>query len=126
MSHPFNQDRAPLTLLEQLTYERTGITSPNWKTEPATNLEQEIANFKRDLPGWWYSICECERTCDASCAPTRESFDIALVEVDERFNEGFHADLPQPSSLAMALRAVRLDALAAKGDNYDEYEGMGG
>lgn len=92
----------------------------DWKTEPATDLEHQIRRFKEDLPGWWFSVGECERSCDASCAPTRESFAIDLVAVDERFNDGFHADLPQPSSLAAALKDVRIQALEALGEHYEE------
>src|SRR3546814_15729763 len=71
-------------------------------------------DFKAALPGWWFSVCECQVSCDASCAPTRESPDIALIEHDERFDLGFDADLPQPSTLAQALRSVMADAIEAK------------
>lgn len=86
----------------------------DWRTSPATDLEAAIAEFKAALPGWWYSVCECQVSCDASCAPTRESADIALVESRNQFDDGFHVDLPQPSSLAQALRHVMLEALKAK------------
>src|SRR3546814_10908957 len=66
-------------------------------------------DFKAALPGWWFSVCECQVSCDASCAPTRESPDIALIEHDERLDLGFDADLPQPSTLAKALRSVMAD-----------------
>src|SRR3546814_1504069 len=92
--------------------EACGVTG--WQTSPATGLEQAIADFKAALPGWWFSVCECQVSCDASCAPTRESPDIALIEHDERFDLGFDADLPQPSTLAKALRSVMADAIEAK------------
>lgn len=85
----------------------------DWKTAPATDLEAAIARFKRDLPGWWFSVGECQVSCDASCAPTRESEHMALIPQDERFNSGFHVDDPQPSSLAKALDIVRKGALEA-------------
>lgn len=84
-----------------------------WKTSPATGPEAAIARFKADLPGWWFSVCECQVSADASCAPTRESEHIALVDADPRFDEGFHIDLPQPAALADALDTVREQALAA-------------
>lgn len=77
-------------------------------------IEAMIARFKTALPGWWYTLGECERSCDASCAPTRASADLALIPFDERFNSGFHCDLPQPSTLADALGAVMGEALSAK------------
>lgn len=85
----------------------------DWKVAPATDLEAAISRFKRDLPGWWFSVCECQVSCDASCAPTVESEHSALMEQDDRFNSGFHADLKQPSTLAHALHAVRTEALEA-------------
>lgn len=85
----------------------------DWKTAPATGLEQAIAEFKAALPGWWFSVCECQVSADASCAPTRESEHVKLAMVDERFDQGFHADLPQPATLADALRAVMQEALLA-------------
>lgn len=86
----------------------------SWQTSPATSLEQVIAEFKAALPGWWYSVCECQLSCDASCAPTAESPDIGLIGYDEQFNDGFHVDLLQPATLADALRTVMRDALEAK------------
>jgi len=84
-----------------------------WKTAPATDLEAAIAEFKAKLPGWWFSVCECQVSCDASCAPTSDSPHIEKAYTDNRFDSGFHADLLQPSSLAEALRDVQQQALAA-------------
>lgn len=84
-----------------------------WPTDCHTGIEAAIAQFRRDLPGWWYSLGECNVSCDASCAPTGESSDINLIPLDDRFNDGFHADLYQPSTLAEALNDVREQALAA-------------
>lgn len=85
-----------------------------WTTSPATGLEAAIAEFKAALPGWWFSVCECQVSADASCAPTSETPDIALIALDDRFDSGFHADLPQPATLADALRDVMRQALEAK------------
>lgn len=91
-----------------------------WQNKPQDDLEVAIAEFKAKLPGWWYSVCECQVSCDASCAPTTESSHIDLIQTDEKglvlrrddpFDSGFHADLPQPSSLAEALRDVMNQAL---------------
>lgn len=76
-------------------------------------IEQAIRRFKSDLPGWWYSVCECQVSCDASCAPTTDSPRYELAFTDDRFDSGFHADLAQPSTLADALDAVRVAALSA-------------
>ncbi len=79
-----------------------------------TGIENVIARFKKELPGWWYSLGECQVSCDASCAPTSESKDIELIPQNENFNSGFHADVPQPSKLTSALLIVMHEALAAK------------
>lgn len=86
----------------------------DWQTAPATGLEAAIAEFKAVLPGWWFSVCECQVSCDASCAPTRDVPTLReLLLIDHRFDTGFHIDLPQPSTLAAALRAVMAQALEA-------------
>jgi hypothetical protein len=85
----------------------------NWTRARQDDLGAAIAEFKARLPGWWYSVCECQVSCDASCAPTVESPHIALVEPGNHFDGGFHADLKQPSTLAEALRDVMQQALDA-------------
>lgn len=88
----------------------------DWKTRPAENLELAIAEFKAVLPGWWYSVCECQVSCDARIAPTVESRDIAIVHAlpaGSPWDDGFATALDQPSSLAEALRHVTDMALAA-------------
>lgn len=86
----------------------------DWLTKPQPDLEATILEFKQKLPGWWYSIGECQVSCDASCAPTTESPDINLIDRDSAFDSGFHVDLHQPSTLAEALRYVMERALEAK------------
>lgn len=78
----------------------------------ADGLEAAIADLKATLPGWWYSVCECQVSCDATIAPTTDSEHIALIrEAGDRFDAGFSVDLPQPSSLADALRHVMFEAM---------------
>jgi hypothetical protein len=91
-----------------------GEPSPEWHTKPQPSLEEAIARFKAALPGWWYSVCECQVSCDATVAPTAESPDIALVEHGNDFDGGFSVDLYQPSTLAEALITAMNEALAAK------------
>lgn len=86
----------------------------DWKQKPQSDLEATIAEFKATLPGWWYSICECQVSCDASCAPTTETDDIDLIRFNPDFDSGFFAYLAQPSTLAEALRDVMAQALKAK------------
>lgn len=85
-----------------------------WPLNCHSGLESAIADFKATLPGWWFTVGECQVSCDASCAPTRESPDIARIDDDARFNDGFHADLSQPSTMADALRDVTRQALEAR------------
>jgi hypothetical protein len=86
----------------------------DWKAKPQDDLAEAIREFKAALPGWYYSVCECQVSCDATIAPTVESPDTAFIERDPRFDSGFMVDLPQPSTLAEALRHVMLEALEAK------------
>jgi len=86
----------------------------NWPDDCHTGLEAAIVEFKDALPGRWYSVGECQVSCDASCAPARESQDISLIPRDSRFDGGFHVDIPQPSTLAEAVRDVMHQALEAR------------
>lgn len=96
----------------------------SWATAPQPDLEAMIAAFKSEFPGWWYSIGECQVSCDASCGPTSETPDIARVAWDDRFNDGFHADLTQPSNLADALRDVMEQARAALIENDEKLKAL--
>jgi hypothetical protein len=91
----------------------TTIRQADWHTDPQTDIEAAIRDFKAALPGWWYSVCECQVSCDASCAPTTESPHVDLIDLEAAFDSGFHADLRQPSTLAEALRDVMEQAQAA-------------
>jgi hypothetical protein len=85
----------------------------DWQAQDQDDLGAAIREFKERLPGWWYSVCECQVSCDASCAPTVESEHIYLIQGSgDPFDGGFHADLAQPSTLAQALRNVMDQALA--------------
>jgi len=89
------------------------MTEEAWREIEATGLEEAIRRFKADLPGWWFTVGECEKSCDASCGPTRQSEHIKAIGWDHRFDDGFHVDLDQPSSLAAALNEVTQDAMTA-------------
>jgi len=88
----------------------------DWPEDCHGGIEAAIAEFKRRLPNWWYSLGECQVSCDATCAPTSRSADIDMIPLDERFNAGFQADLRQPSTLAESLRTVMNEALVAKSE----------
>lgn len=59
--------------------------------------------------GWWWSVGDCSVSSDASVGPDVAHCDKALLI---RFDDGIHADLPQPSTPALALTAVALKARA--------------
>lgn len=84
------------------------MTTPN-----DADLLLAITEFRQALPGWWFSVCECSVSCDASCAPDLAGPDATLLNT-RLFDEGFHADLDQPSTLATALRNVQIQALTAR------------
>jgi hypothetical protein len=87
----------------------------DWKETNQDGLEAAILDFKRALPGWYYSVCECQVSCDATVAPTTDSADIDLIwEPGDRFDAGFRVDLLQPATLAQALRVAMAEALEAR------------
>ena len=98
------------------------MTENGWPLDCHHNIEKTIELFRKELPNWWYSLGECQVSCDASCAPTSLSPDIGLIPIDERFNSGFHVDVPQPSKLADALLIVMHGALAAKATATGDHE----
>lgn len=86
-----------------------------WHSTTHDDLPFAIAEFKAALPGWWYSVCECQVSCDARIAPTVESPDIErITKAGDQWDDGFSVALPQPSTLAEALRNVLRQALEAK------------
>lgn len=85
----------------------------DWITAPQSELLNAVHAFKAALPGWWYRVCECSVSCDASCGPDRTGPDAALL-TDRLFDEGFDADIRQPSTMAEALADVMAQAQEAK------------
>ncbi|MDB5733197.1 MAG: hypothetical protein JWQ03_3092 [Variovorax sp.] len=59
--------------------------------------------------GWWWSIGTCSVSNDASIGP-----DVAHCDRETliRFDDGLHADLPHPSTIAEAVRDVVAQALS--------------
>lgn len=73
-----------------------------------SDLLAAIDEFKKALPGWWFTIGECSVSCDATVGP-----DVAHCPkwmLDE-FDAGFDCDLRQPSTLADALRGATKKAI---------------
>lgn len=83
--------------------------------QPATDtddLAAAIKEFETALPGWWFSVCVCSRTRDASCGPDASGPDYRLL-TNREFDEGFHCD-DADGTLASSLRDVMRQALDAK------------
>lgn len=79
------------------------------------DLATAIREFEAALPGWWWSVCVCSLTRDASCGPDVAGSDFALLNYQE-FDQGFHCDDPE-GTLASSLRTVMKMALEAKKRN---------
>lgn len=77
----------------------------------ASDLAAAIIEFETMLPGWWWSVCVCSRTRDASCGPDMAGPDHALLQ-QRKFDQGF--DVAIDGTLAEALRTVMMEALEAK------------
>jgi hypothetical protein len=86
----------------------------DWKERNDTGLDEAIGRLKRVLPGWWYSVCECQVSIECRVAPTVESPHIALIEkAGDDFDAGFEACHRQPSSPANVLHEAIDMAYAA-------------
>lgn len=60
-------------------------------------LDEAIAKFRAELPGWWWTIGDCSVSADASCGPDRNGPDADLLGL-RVFDDGFHCDVRQPAS----------------------------
>jgi hypothetical protein len=70
-------------------------------------LDQAVALFTKELPGWWWSVGDCEISAHASCGPNHSGPDGNLIDIESTvFDSGFHVDLRQPSAPAQALLNV--------------------
>jgi len=78
-------------------------------------FDQVTALFSKELPGWWWTVGDCNVSSHASCGVQRGGPDDGLLFVQSGiFDEGFHADLRKPSTPALALLNVLMQAKAAK------------
>lgn len=86
-------------------------TSPQPDTD-TDDLAHAIREFETALPGWWWSVCVCSLTRDASCGPDIAGPDAHLLKYQE-FDQGFHMDDPN-GTLAGSLRAVMEMGISAR------------
>jgi hypothetical protein len=77
------------------------------------SIDEAVAKFKDELPGWWYSLADCSVSADASCGPDRAGPDADLLE-HRLFDDGFHGDLRQPATVQDALMWAMEQALEAR------------
>lgn len=82
---------------------------------------QMIREFRKQLPGWWFSIGECSVSSDASCGPDVAGPDANLLK-QKTFDEGFHADLVPPATMADALAHVMGQAIKVRTEALENAE----
>lgn len=80
-----------------------------WTPGCDSDVVAALDAFYADLPGWWLSFGRCSVTCHASCGPDRLHIQEPILS---DFDEGYHADVPNPTTLAAAINNVREQALA--------------
>lgn len=81
------------------------------------SLDAVIEQFETLLPGWWWTMGNCNVSADASCAPTGEGPDAYLIAYrnhDERFDGGFHLDVLHPAHPADSLAHIMAEAVNAR------------
>lgn len=77
-------------------------------------LANVIAEFRRKLPDWWFTVGSCSVSRDASCGPDLNGRDAYLLLTEDRvFDEGFHHDDPE-GNMANSLRIVMEYAIEMK------------
>jgi hypothetical protein len=86
-------------------------------TSDLSGLVPAIKRLRRELPGWLFTVGECQVSCDATVFPMGDECDSDLLnhrDIEPRFDSGFDCDLRQPSTLAEALNGAIDDALEAR------------
>jgi hypothetical protein len=83
-------------------------------------IDEAVAIFEHELPGWWWKIIKCSVSIEADTAPENDDsvpIDAARL-VDERFDSGFTVELRHTAdhrfSPAEALIALLAEAMAAR------------
>lgn len=79
----------------------------------STSLDAITKLISKELPGWWWTTGDCSITSHASIAPDRNGEEAKLLFKKE-FDEGFHADISQPTTPALALCVAFLRAQQAR------------
>ena len=75
--------------------------------EFTTSLDAAVGLKHRLLPGWWWTAGQCGLTCHASVGPDR----AFIAEPDlSKYDDGFHADIANPSTPVLALCVAILEA----------------
>ena len=87
-------------------------------------LDEAVAIFERELPGWWWKVCQCGISADAWAGPDwsakvdDELLTDEALAFDGRFDSGFDVELrhtPERTfTPAEALMAVLQEAKAAR------------
>ena len=86
-------------------------------TSDLSGVTDAIERLRRELPGWLFTLGECQVSCDATVVPMGDGEDADLIahrDAEPRFDSGFDCDLRQPSTLAEALNGAIDDALEAR------------
>ena len=94
-----------------MTEDVQSVLYPIVKTDCA-DLADTIRQFEEALPGWWWSLCSCALTRDASCGPDARVLGMDHAHV-QAFDAGFHE--AWDGSLAGALGCVMNSARDAVG-----------
>ena len=86
-------------------------------TSDLSGLVPAIERLRSELPGWLFTVGECQVSCDATVFPMGDEVDADLInhrDAEPRFDSGFDCDLRQPSTMADALNGAIDAALEAR------------
>ena len=76
-------------------------------------LDNVVALFERELPGWWWKIIRCSLSVEADTAPESDEVALAGIKVDKRFNTGFTVELRHTAEHTYTPAEALLALLAA-------------
>jgi hypothetical protein len=77
-------------------------------------LDQALEAFKAEFPGWWWRCGECHVSCHVTIGPDYGHCPDGDLLRYRTFDEGFDAELLQPSTIVQALLATMEKARAAR------------
>ena len=99
--------------MKSKNYHRCGADRAPARVDTTIGMDAAIARFRRELPGWWWTIGSHESNSGAYCGVEERGPDAHLLE-HWLLADGFGCVLSHPASEAESLLTVLEKAKATR------------